>query len=211
MVDITKVLADHALWLAGKGGTRADLAGADLSVTRLRHADARLRRANLSGADLTGANLTRANLSGADLTDARLRRADLTDARLRHADLAGANLTGANLSGADLTDARLRRADLTDARLRHADLAGADLTGADLTCARGIVDAGSRSDGYRFIGVITEAGVIIKAGCRYFSPEDAREHWGATRPGTQIGRESIALVFHIERMARLIREGGDNA
>ena len=105
MVDITKVLADHALWLAEKGGTRAYLTGA--------------------------------------------------------------NLTGAKLSGAKLTG------------------------------ARGIVDAGSRSDGYRFIGVITEAGVIIKAGCRYFSPEDAREHWGATRPGTQLGRESVALVFHI--------------
>ena len=140
MVDITKVLADHALWLAEKGGTRADLTGA--------------------------------NLSGACL---------------RWADLTGAILSGAILSGANLT--------------------GANLTGAKLTGARGIVDAGSRSDGYRFIGVITEAGVIIKAGCRYFSPEDAREHWGATRPGTQLGRESVALVFHIEHMARLVREG----
>ena len=159
MLDITKVLADHALWLAEKGGTRA----------------------YLTGANLTGAGLWEANLRGA-------------------------NLTGANLTGADLTGANLR-----GANLRGADLLGADLRDAILHGARGIVDAGSRSDGYRFIGVITSDSVIIKAGCRYFSPEDARAHWCATRAGTQIGRESLALVDHIERKAAILREGGDNA
>lgn len=42
MTDIEKILKSHALWLAGEGGTRADLSGAVLS-------GANLRGANLSG------------------------------------------------------------------------------------------------------------------------------------------------------------------
>jgi hypothetical protein len=61
------------MWLANKGGKRADLREADL------------RGANLSGANLSWADLRGANLSWADL---------------RGANLSGANLSGANLSGA---------------------------------------------------------------------------------------------------------------
>ena len=51
--QLNKILYDHDLWLKGKGGSRANLYGADLS-----------------GADLSGANLSRANLSGANLSGA---------------------------------------------------------------------------------------------------------------------------------------------
>ena len=101
-MDLAKILDDHALWLRGKGGARADLTG--------------VNAATFAGANLTRANLTRANLTGADLT-----RADLTRA----------NLTGADLTGADLTRANLTRANLTRADLYGADLTGAELTGAN--------------------------------------------------------------------------------
>ena len=74
--QLTKVLADHAAWLADNTtGTMASLYGASLS-------GANLRGANLRGASLSGANLIGASLSGANLT--------------------GANLIGANLIGANL-------------------------------------------------------------------------------------------------------------
>ena len=59
--EITDVLAEHGLWLAGEPqGRRANLTGA-----------------NLTGADLYGANLARANLYGANLYGAKLRVSDV--------------------------------------------------------------------------------------------------------------------------------------
>ena len=81
--ELKNILAEHKLWLAGKGGNCADLTGVDL------------RGANLEGAILTDANLHRANLTGANLYGA-----DLYDANLKGANLKGAYLLGANLTGA---------------------------------------------------------------------------------------------------------------
>ena len=52
-VELAKVLASHAEWLAGGAGARANLTGA-----------------NLTGADLTGANLRGVYLTGANLDPA---------------------------------------------------------------------------------------------------------------------------------------------
>jgi uncharacterized protein YjbI with pentapeptide repeats len=141
---------------------------------------------------LTRADLTRASLYRADLT-----RADLTRASLYRADLTRADLTRASLYRADLT-----RADLTRANLTRADLTGANLTGANLTDANLII-GGQRSDGYQFFGYRDGDRLHIKAGCRYFSAADAKEHWNATRKGTQLGNESLALVDHLVTMAKI--------
>ena len=74
-----EVIEAHRLWMAGEGGSRADLSGADLS-----------------GAFLGGAFLGYANL----------RYADLSGANLSYADLIGADLSGADLSGAFLDATR---------------------------------------------------------------------------------------------------------
>lgn len=66
--EITDVLAEHGLWLAG---------------------EPQGRRANLTGANLTGAYLTGAYLTGADLTRANLARANLYGAKLRVSDVDG--------------------------------------------------------------------------------------------------------------------------
>ena len=104
--ELKEILDQHKLWIDGKGGSRADLTGA-----------------NLYGADLYRAILNGADLRGAILRDAILRDANLTDA----------NLTDANLTDADLTDANLEGADLLDAILTDAKIDGAILTGAILT------------------------------------------------------------------------------
>jgi hypothetical protein len=89
-VELKTILADHALWLRGKGGKRADLRGADLF------------KADLSGANLREAYLREAYLFKADLSGANLREANLREANLREANLSGAELSGANLRGANL-------------------------------------------------------------------------------------------------------------
>ena len=113
------------------------------------------------------------------------------------------NLRGADLSGADLQHANLRDADLRDADLQHADLQpaylrGAYLRGADLRGAKGIIRVGPASDGYEFLGVQHDEAVWIKAGCRWFTANDARKHWQETRANTPLGRERMHFVDFIE-------------
>lgn len=64
-----------------------------------------------------------------------------------------------------------------------------------------------RSDGYAFSIVSTPIGARIIAGCRYFTIDEAREHWTETRGGTQLGQESLAIVDHLERMAEIRKIG----
>jgi uncharacterized protein YjbI with pentapeptide repeats len=59
---LKKILDQHKLWLDGKGGSCADLKGANLC-------GANLTGANLTGAYLYGASLYGASLSGAILPD----------------------------------------------------------------------------------------------------------------------------------------------
>ena len=88
--ELTQVLSDHKVWLAGTGGKRADLS-----------------YARLCWADLRGAYLSRAKLRGADLYKADLSSANLSDANLSDADLCWANMRGAYLSRAKLRDANM--------------------------------------------------------------------------------------------------------
>src|SRR5690606_25197497 len=117
---------------------------------------------------------------------------NLARANLADADLAGADLARANLADADLARANLARANLAGANLARADLAGADL-----------IDGGQRSDGYRFVGSVRDGAIWITAGCRYFDLASARAHWLATRGGTPLGDETMAILDHIERVARV--------
>jgi hypothetical protein len=105
--QIAAVLADHALWLEGKGGQRARLIGA------------RLIGASLDGASLNGASLIGASLIGASLIGASLNRASLNGASLDGASLIGASLNGASLNGAKINNDKtaiggLRRATRSD-------------------------------------------------------------------------------------------------
>jgi uncharacterized protein YjbI with pentapeptide repeats len=128
----------------------ADLFGANLEASELRHVEANytilvranlrkahlnessLFKANLEGASLMGANLERAKLEGASLMGAHLEGASLMDANLEDAKLEGAHLKHANLEGANLKRANLERANLKRAHLKRAHLEGASLMDANL-------------------------------------------------------------------------------
>lgn len=141
--EIKKILKNHAKWLDGEGGEKANLCGAnlycaDLNCSRLRGADLRnadLRRANLRYADLRGANLRGADLCNANLCSANLRSVHLNDAKLRGANLCYADLDGADLCGSDLDGAELRGADLCCANLMYANMYNANLNRANLSQA----------------------------------------------------------------------------
>jgi uncharacterized protein YjbI with pentapeptide repeats len=90
------------------------------------------------------------------------------------------------------------RANLYDANLTGANLYAANLYAAKLSYAKGIIRMGPTSDKYEFFGVVGEGGVWIKAGCRWFTAEDARKHWNKTRKGTPLGDERIRFVDFIE-------------
>ena len=126
---------------------------------------------------------------------ADLRDADLRSADLRSADLSSADLSSANLSYADLRFANLSSANLSSANLRFADLGSADLSSADLSYAN-LRSANLRSAknfyllpvqdprGHCFASAVrTKDGWRIRAGCRFFSAEQAREHWGESYAG----------------------------
>jgi uncharacterized protein YjbI with pentapeptide repeats len=136
------------------------------------------------------ANLTRANLRGANLRGANLRGANLTRA----------NLTGANLTGADLTGANLTGADLTGADLRGADLTGADLTGANLRGAVGVALLTQTDHGYLVYASARDGAWRVIAGCRDFSIDAARKHWGAADYHTpSSGQRILACLDWLEK------------
>ena len=129
--------------------------------------------------------------------------ADLRGAYLGGADLGGANLLGANLGDADLRGANLGDAYLGGANLRDADLGGADLGGADLR-GQWVIQGATRSDGYAFFlqKLKDDAEPMVKAGCRYLTLADARQHWQDTRADTQLGNETFAIIDGLVALAK---------
>jgi hypothetical protein len=179
---IAAVLADHLKWLRDEGGQRAFLQGAFLQGALLHGAF--LQGADLQGADLQGADLRGAFLQGADLQGAFLQGADLHGAFLQGADLRGAFLQGAFLQGADLRGAKIKN---------------------DKT-ALGILRRAMRSDGYEFFLWHCEDGFYIKAGCRFFTLEEGRKHWKATRAGTLLGDETQDILAMFAKAIKRWRE-----
>jgi uncharacterized protein YjbI with pentapeptide repeats len=178
LAELAEVLRLHELWLdESEEGVRANLSGANLPR-------ANLSGANLFGANLSGANLSRANLSGANLSGANLSGANLSRANLFGANLSRANLFGANLFGANLFGANLSRANLF----------GANLFGANLFGHRGIICIGPSKDGFDFFAVRRAGVVWIKAGCRWFSADDARAHWSKPREDEALQAQRRAFV-----------------
>ena len=135
-------------------------------------------------------------------------------ANLRYANLCGANLRGADLRSADLGGADLRSADLGGAHLGVADLLGANLCVADLNGAnlcgaylgdQWIIQGTTRADGYPFFlqQLTGDISPMVKAGCRLLTLPDAWKHWNATRGGTPLGDETIAIIDNMVALAKL--------
>lgn len=116
-IELSGILADHEHYLAGHGGARALLKGADLDGCLLANR-------KLDEAELVGASLVDANLQGASLVRASLFCANLQGCNLRNATLAHADIRGASFKGADLSFAMLDSADLRSATMMVVGPAG---------------------------------------------------------------------------------------
>jgi uncharacterized protein YjbI with pentapeptide repeats len=148
---------------------------------------------------LEKATAVKANLYGANLIGANLYGADLSGANLIGANLIGANLYGANLIGADLSGANLSGANLIGADLYGADLYGKKLTGDRPFFTIGPI--GSRNDYLQ--AFITDAGVMIRAGC-FFDTRDQFELAIAETHGmNNHGTEYLAALALIDAHAEL--------
>jgi hypothetical protein len=102
-----------------------------------------------------------------------LEKAVNAGASLAGASLARANLARANLAGANLDGANLNGANLDGASLAGACLAGANLSGKKLIGNRPILmigPIGSRCS--YFTSYITDAGVMLRAGCFFGTVEE---------------------------------------
>jgi hypothetical protein len=65
-----------------------------------------------------------------------------------------------------------------------------------------------RSDGYCFCYVPDAEGVFrVIAGCRYFTMDEAKEHWQKTRGGTPLGAETMAILDAFEALQKVKPEG----
>lgn len=123
--------------------------------------------------------------------------ANLTGADLSKADLDGANLTRANLTGADLDGADLTRADLTRAELYRAELSG----------AKGIVHVGP-IDRWDMYAVRWPDGPRIKAGCRWFTVDEAREWWEKGGRSGNAPEHGPLMLAGVEALLTLARAHG---
>jgi uncharacterized protein YjbI with pentapeptide repeats len=153
------------------------------------------------------------NVFGADLYEYEsgltVRQA-LEKATTAKVNLRGADLRGADLRGADLRGADLRGADLRGADLRGADLRGANLYGANLGGGKKLIGdrpffqcgpIGSRSD--YLLAFITEAGVVVRAGCFTGSLDEFRAAVADKHGETNHGKEYEAAMLMIEAHAVL--------
>jgi uncharacterized protein YjbI with pentapeptide repeats len=87
-----------------------------------------------------------------------------------------------------------KRANLWGANLSGANLSGANLWGANLSGAKCIIRVGPSVDGYEFFAVRRDGVVWIKAGCRWFSADDARAHWSKPRANESLQAQRRAFV-----------------
>ena len=93
------------------------------------------------------------------------------------------------------------------ADLRGANLGGATLGGADLRGAKGIVCLPVGDPIYRAVAVDHGDKWMISSGCRWFTIDEARAHWGDAdyRRGPLLGDQYLAAMDWLETNSDAIR------
>ena len=77
-------------------------------------------------------------------------------------------------------------------------------SGALIESGAHYIRAGRRLDGYAFDAWCADGVITITAGCRTFSLDEARAHWGSpTYRDRALGEESLLFVEMTERLLRL--------
>jgi hypothetical protein len=132
---------------------------------------------------------------------ADFRGSDLRHTRFREGIWYNADFRNANLERVAFIDLQLGNVDFRGANMNHVNFND----GARFAGAKGIVEGGTRRDGYRFWGwVCKEEGLKIRAGCRNFTLEQAHSWWGRDHRGSKLAAESMLIVESIQKRAELL-------
>jgi hypothetical protein len=171
-----ELVYEYQQWRKTGEGDRPSLRSLDLRRLDLHAMD-------LRGADLCGSDLRRSNLRGSNLSSADLRGSHLICSDMSYVDLSRANLKDSDMSYADMSYANMFRADMSCANLYGANLQGtnvgdANLRDADLSFAYGWIFLTQTDHGYTVGASWHDDHWRIQAGCRDFTIEEARNHWG---------------------------------
>ena len=133
-----------------------------------------------------------------------LEKATAARANLDGACLARANLDGAYLDGAYLDGANLARANLAGACLARANLAGANLDGKKLIGTRPVFQIGPiGSRCAYFVSYMTEAGVLLNAGCFWGTVDEFRAKLADTHGDNDYAKEYKMALLMIEAHAAI--------
>jgi uncharacterized protein YjbI with pentapeptide repeats len=104
--------------------------------------------------------------------------------------------------------AYLRGTDLRGANLGGANLGGINLGGTNLGGARGAICLPVGDPTYRAVAVDHGDKWMIASGCRWFTVDEARAHWGAGdyERGPLLGGQYLAAMDWLEANSDAIRE-----
>ena len=114
---------------------------------------------------------------------------------------------GTDLCRTNLRDANLRGVDLRGANLRDANLRDADLCGANLEHNKTVISCGLGD--YAMLIHQGREGLMVKAGCRYFSIDEAKKHWNEnknswTTKTDEYGERQLRMLAFLESEASVL-------
>ena len=195
----------------------SDLSGSDLRGSNLSYSN--LRGSNLSGSDLRYSDLSGSNLSGSDLSYSKLSYSNLSGSNLSYSDLSGSNLSGSDLSYSDLRGSNLSGSDLSYSDLSGSDLSGSNLRGSDLSYSdlSGAIVRHQKLIGARpffhigpigsrcaqFVSYITEAGLLLNAGCFWGTVDEFRAKLADEHGDNDHAKEYEMALLMIEAHAAI--------
>ena len=149
-----------------------------------------------------GVSLARAHFSGADFS-----RANFYGADFYKANFYGANFYGADFSRANFYGANFYKADFYKADFYKANFSLANFSGADFYLAEGILHVGP-VDGWDMYAVRWDDGPRIKAGCRWFTVDEAREWWEKGGRSGNAPEHGPLMLAGVEALLTLARAHG---
>lgn len=186
-----------------------DFAGADLRGVTFPHG-IELMESDFAGANLSGAVFRNTSLRGSRFDNANLSSASFSmGCRLQRSSFVGADMswaaTGATPTGTDghtpvnfehciFHDANLELATLQYAYFQESKFHNTNFAGSllgyniNMRHTLGIYDAGFDTRGYHFFAVAYDnkpSSIRIKAGCRWFTLDQALAHWQHNRDATR--------------------------
>ena len=136
---------------------------------------------SLSGISCTNEDLTGSMLMSLDMTGSDFEGCNFNNAEFRQCDLTGSELSNTDLEGAMLANCTLY----------NIMLDGAALADTKFFACPGFRDGGIDDRGYRFVAVKHDAGWMVQAGCRWFTAEQALEHWEFRENSDALARAAL--------------------